>query len=282
MRRMVIIESVTLGLLALALLLSFGMPERAQMLIYPLVRQAAQAKTEYQTRHMLVYETTHFRIKYTEIDADTVAMVADAAERAYSPVTGVLSVALPGKQLVVIYPTRSELNKIFGWSGDQSAMGVYWGGVIQVLSPHAWLKQDSAEEFVRSGPMAHELTHLVLDYQTSGNYPRWFTEGLAQYVEYRANGYEWVTSTNSLRGATYSMDELNDRFDELPNQALAYRQSLAAVRFIAETGGDQGLRAVIGDLKAGRSLKTAIERQLGMDMGQFDSAWREWAKANMQ
>lgn len=281
MRKMIMLETVTVILLAIAAVVFILPPARMQMWVYPIVRQAAQAKMNYETRGMLVYETTHFTIKYTAQDADTVGMVADAAERAYGPVTQALDFTPAGKPMVVIYPNRHDLNKVFGWSGDQSAMGVYWGGVIQVLSPHAWLKSESAEEFVRSGPMAHELTHLVLDYMTGGNYPRWFTEGLAQYVEYKVNGYEWRTTNNSLSGNLYTMSQLDNQFDNLPNQALAYRESLAAVRYIAEGPNGNQLPVVVEALQKGQSFEAAMTDNMGISYQAYETAWRNWAVANM-
>lgn len=281
MRKMLVLETVAVVLLALAAVVFIQPPVRTQMWVYPLVRQAAQAKLNYETREMLVYETTHFTIKYTAQDADTVGMVADAAERAYGPVTQALDFTPAGKPMVVIYPDRQKLNKVFGWSGDQSAMGVYWGGVIQVLSPHAWLKSESPEEFVRSGPMAHELTHLVLDYRTRGNYPRWFTEGLAQYVEYKVNGYEWRTANNSLTGDLYSLEQLDEQFDDLPNQALAYRESLAAVRYLAEGPEGNKLPAVVDALQNGHRLAAALTDKLGISYRDYETAWRNWAAATM-
>ena len=87
-------------------------------------------------------------------------MVAQAAEKAYEPVTQTLGYAPGAKTLICMYPNKRQLNQAFGWSGDQSAMGVYWGGVIQVLSPHVWLKDASADDFIRSGPMVHEFTQF--------------------------------------------------------------------------------------------------------------------------
>ena len=37
----------------------------------------------------------------------------------------------------------------------------------------------------------HELTHLVVDDLAGGNFPVWFTEGSALYMEYMLLGYEW-------------------------------------------------------------------------------------------
>jgi len=273
--------TVIIGLVFIVLVCS-PIPLRPQMWVYPLVRQAAQIKVNYETGYMSVYETEHFKIKYTQADADTVNMIAEAAEAAYTPVTHELNYAPQGKTLILVQPNRNELRQAFGWSGNESAMGVYWGGVIQLLSPHAWLKSGATvQDFIHSGPMVHEYTHLVFDYLTNGNYPRWFTEGLAQYVEYRVNDYEWQTATNKLDGKLYTMTELDGDFDKLPNQALAYRQSLAAIRYIAEVYGDDKLREIISGLKAGQSMDKAIQRTLGLDYATFGHAWQEWAVSHM-
>jgi hypothetical protein len=278
---MVILESSAVIILLLAVFVFFLAPVRARMLVYPLAREAAQAKLNYETRQLAAYETPHFIIKYAPADQAAVSMVAQAAEAAYQPVVAALGYAPRGKTLVVMYHDRSELNRNFGWSGDQSAMGVYWGGVIEVLSPQAWLKDGTAGEYIRSGPMVHEYTHLVLDHMTGGNYPRWFTEGLAQYQEYRVNGYEWRTADNSLHGRLYSQAELDRDFDSLPSQALAYRESLAAVRYIAAVHGEGKLRQVIAALAAGQTMEKAVSGSLGMDYGTFAQAWPQWAKSNM-
>jgi hypothetical protein len=280
MRKMAIFEGTVAAVLILAVLVVFLAPLKPRMLLYPLVRQAAQAKINYETRQLAAYETPHFIIKYSPVDAAAVPMVAQAAEAAWAPVTGTLGYAPAGKTLVVIYRDRSELNKNFGWSGSQSAMGVYWGGVIEVLSPNAWFKA-GADEYKRIGPMVHEYTHLVFDHVSRGNYPRWFTEGLAQYLEYRVNGYEWRTADNSLRGALYTQAQLDDSFDDLANQSLAYRQSLAAVRYIATVHGEAKLQQVIADLAGGRTIQRAVAGALGMDYGQYEQEWMNWAKKNM-
>jgi hypothetical protein len=261
----------------------FLTPLRISMAFYPLVRQAAQAKMEYETRNFTVVETPHFAVRYSDGDNEMAQLVAQAAEQAYQPVTTMLGREPNSKTLIVMYPDRSELRKAFGWSGDESAMGVYWGGVIQVLSPRDWMKSGvSANEFSRSGPMVHEFTHLVFDHLTQGNYPRWFTEGLAQYAEYTINDYEWLTATNSLSGHLHTMAELDASFDDLPNQSLAYRESFAAVRYIAEVHGDDALRQVIDQLRAGRKMNQTIQSVLAMNYSEYEQSWQQWAAINMK
>ncbi len=177
---------VVIGLLALfALLLFTQFSMKPRLWLYPLVRQAAMVKLDYETRDMQEVQTEHFLIKYTASDSDQVAMVGEAAEAAYRPVTDLMGYATGKKAVIYIYPDRQEMRQALGWSGDESAMGVYYSGVIEILSPKAWLKSgETAATFVHNGPVAHEFTHLVLDYQTNGNYSRWFPDGLAQDSEY--------------------------------------------------------------------------------------------------
>ncbi|AJQ29757.1 peptidase MA family metallohydrolase [Pelosinus fermentans] len=285
MRKVLIGEANTFILVAgllFILMLVFAMPTKPRMWLYPLVRQAVQIKVNYEARDMATYETAHFRIKYAPVDADTVSMIGQAAEAAYQPVVETLQYAPSGKTLILIHSNKNQLRQAFGWSGNESAMGVYWGGTIQLLSPHVWLNDgESVEEFIHSGPMVHEYTHLVFDHITNGNYPRWFTEGLAQYVEYRANHYEWITADNVLDDRMYTMRELEDSFDELSNQSLAYRQSLAAVRYMAEVYGEDTLQDVVKSLKAGDSLEKAIRKNVGMDYATFENSWKQWAEVHM-
>lgn len=271
---------VVSGLFFVILMLT--MPSRVQMWAYPLVRQAMQVKVDYETRQMTVMETEHFRIKYTIVDADMIPMISEAAEAAYIPVTREFDYAPPGKTLILVQPNKNELRKAFGWSGNESAMGVYWGGVIQLLSPHEWLTDGaSVQDFIHSGPLVHEYTHLVFDYITNGNYPRWFTEGLAQYSEYRVNDYQWRTTTNQLDNKLYTMAELDHNFDNLPDQSLAYRESLAAVRYIAEVYGEGKLQDIINGLKMGQSMETVLQRNVSLDYQGFQYSWQQWALVHM-
>lgn len=257
-------------------------PFRLHKLVYSTVRQGAQAKQNYETRQLEVLETGHFRVKYHTGDRKMAEIVAQTAENSYQPVTALVGKAPADKTLIVMHSDKDELYKAFGWTGNQSAMGVYWGGVIQVLAPDVWLKDKvSAEEFMRTGPMVHEFTHLVFDYRTNGNYSRWFTEGLAQYTEYKINGYEWLTPDNTLNGRLFTLDELDAQFDSLDNQSLAYRQSLAAVRYIAEVHGEQALRQVIQSLEQGEKIERAIQKATGLNYQQYEAAWLDWAKGHM-
>ena len=273
--------SIVMGLLILmlALLLFTQLSIKPRLWLYPVVRQLTMIKLDYDTRDMGEYRTEHFLIKYTAVDSDQVAMVAKAAEAAYYPVTDILGYTIGKRAIIYIYPDHQEMKRTFGWAGDESTMGAYYSGVIQVLSPQKWLKNgERADAFVHSGPITHEFTHLVLDYQTSGNYSRWFTEGLAQYVEYKVNHYEWITSTNRLTGNLYTLAELDEHFADLPNQALAYRESFAAVRFIADQFGEIKLRQIDDLLAQGKPLKEIIPIVLGLTYADYEENWKTWAR----
>jgi hypothetical protein len=228
-------------------------------------------------------ESEHFIVRYNPQDQAVVQMIIDAAEEVYGPVTASLAFTPAGKATIIVVSGRQEMQTNLGWSGQQSAMGVYWSGLIQVLSPQAWLYGDDLaaqkERFMKNGPVAHEFTHLVVDSAARGNYPRWFTEGIAQYQDYRLNGYEWITPTNKLDQPLYTLEEMERDFDGVENQSLAYRESFAAVRYMYEIYGDEGVRAVLGELNRGKTMRVAVKDVLKMDYTQFFQAWQQWARA---
>ncbi|HWR56248.1 MAG TPA: hypothetical protein VN462_07050 [Negativicutes bacterium] len=261
-------------------------PNLARMWVYPTVRDITKLSVLHKARGLDVRESEHFVIKYKPQDQASVQMVLDTAEEAYEPVTDSIGFKPPRKATIILVSSREEMQQEMGWSSGQSAMGVFWSGLIEVLAPQAWITDGDLdkqkEQFVKNGPMAHEFTHLVVDAATRGNYPRWFTEGLAQYQEYRLNGYEWITSTNSLNQPLYSLAELERDFDGVDNQSLAYRESFAAVRYMYAVYGDDGVRAVLSELNRGKTLPAALQKVCNMNYPQFEAAWQQWARQQMQ
>lgn len=260
-------------------------PYLPKLWVYPTARVLTKVNVLSKMDGLTSQESEHFIIKYKSEDQATVQMIIDAAEEAYGPVTASLGFAPRGKSTILIVSSRQEMQKNFGWSAEQSAMGVFWSGFIEVLSPKAWIHSDDPaaqkERFIKTGPVAHEFTHLVLDAAARGNYPRWFTEGVAQYQEYRLNGYEWITSTNTLDQPLYSLEEMERDFDGVSNQSLAYRESFAAVRFIYETYDEETVRAIIGELNKGKTMRSAIKNVLKMDYATFEQTWQQWARDHM-
>jgi len=260
-------------------------PRPVRTTIYSVYREWARAYYGYKTRDWLVLDGQHFYVKYRPQDQNVAKLVLDTAEMYYRPVSQNLAFVPKDKVLIAIYPTREELSKSFGWSADESAMGVYWAGVIRVLSPNDWLQANNRQEFESAfksgGPMAHEFAHLVVDYLTGGNYPRWLTEGIAQYEERKLTGFTLDKPENIRAGDLYALGDMDLSFDSLPDQNLSYWESLSAVDFMVKRVGMDGVKDVLAELRHGKDIKRSIESVMGISFAQFEKEFRSWADAKL-
>lgn len=242
---------------------------------YEVVRWVTETRADWQTRQWSEIESPHFRLRYQEQDAAVAPIVLAAAEEAYDPVKKLLGNAPRRQTLIILYPDRQSLALQFGWPASESAMGVYWGGVIRVLSPLDWISaddlQDIARIFTASGPMAHELAHLFVDERARGNYPRWLTEGLAQYVEKKITGFTMPGSWTAREW--YSLQSMDYDFDSLPDQALAYRQSLLMIEYMVDKWGLVNILHLLDEFGQGSTLEKAFQEILGMDLEAFAAAF---------
>lgn len=256
-----------------------------RMMVYETVREVGGRRVLARLAEYEMLAGRHFYVLYTADDAEIAPLVLAVADEVYTPVVQLLGYAPPDTVPLVIYPDRATLRQAFGWQAEESAMGAYWLGVIKILSPKVWMPvgdyAEQAAAFRRLGPVAHELAHHVLDHRTRGNYPRWFTEGLAQWVEYQVTGYLWLERGNTLHQPMYSLTALNDRFDALDNQALAYRQSFLLVDYLVLRWGHEGLMILIDDLEKGVAFAVALEGLTGLDLTGLERDWRTWLAANL-
>lgn len=256
----------------------------SRLYVYGAARECLKAYVVAGSWQMEKLTSKHFYLKYWPENRAEAEMVLETAERFFEPVTQDFGFKPRGKIPIILCQSREELNKSFGWEATESAMGVYWAGAIRVLSPQEWIDEKEParvkELFASSGPMVHEFTHLVVDYRTGGNYPRWFTEGVAQYEEYKLTGFRFNDPSGSLSQKLYSIEQLTGSFDELPNQSLAYRESFAAVSYIVSVYGEDGLYRLVRQLGSSRDFDGALREILGIGAEEFEACWQEWVRGN--
>jgi hypothetical protein len=226
----------------------------------------------------------HYDLYYKDADASLAPLVLATAERVWAPVLAQMNARPRERVPLIMYASREDLRAAFGWGQSESALGVYWRGTIRLLSPNVWLDRlapaQQEAEFIRLNPIAHELTHYILDERTGGNYPRWFTEALAQDVEERVTGYLWLEPNPRLSQNLYTYSQLNSSFQDLPNQPLAYRQSYLFLHWLGEQNGQSAVEGLIRRLAKGEAFALAFASNYGALPEQLFGEWQDWAVAH--
>ena len=270
--------------LILALIVCWVIPNRLFSLrefAYKLFQRGIRLVLNYQTRAYATLTSSNFIVKYTEDDEELAPLVLALAEEYLLRVEEILGFAPEVQSIpLVLYGEEETLPKRFGGSADKSAVGVYWAGTIRLVSPQVWSEftPDNPtvlwEVFQKKGPLAHELTHLFVDEATRGNYPRWLTEGLAQYVEEKITGFRLSHPVLVSRKDFYFFSDLERDFDKQPDQLKAYWQSFEAVRILLEQNGMECLMNLLAELRQGMSFMPAFSKVYKQDFADFEQKFR--------
>jgi hypothetical protein len=275
---------ISIPLILLPVMLWFVLPQ-PRAAVYSLYRDRGRSSVLTALQGYDKVSGDHVDVYFMEQDKTVAAWVLETTEHVFQPVTQQVGYTPAGRIPVIIYPSRDELRQAFGWGNGESAMGVYWSGTVRLLSPNVWISEkrdrDKRAVFDKLNPIAHELTHYMLDYRTNGNYPRWFTEGLAQRVEYKLTGYLWIESDSSLDQELYTLREMTDQFDTLKNQPLVYRQSFLLVDYLARTYGEDALADLVTLLGQGVKFETAVTKVTGETMPVLFQDWLDWVDEHL-
>lgn len=263
--RKVIIILILLALIALA---APWAGQAVRLFTYQLYWQAAQFYLNYRTKNFNSLEGQGFTVKFTDRDKDIAQQTISLTERYYQEIQQLLGVTLPAEFIVVIYPDKGSLNNCFGWDMSQNPVGVYWAGSISVLSPHVWggepEQKAPTDLFSQENPLAHELTHLIVDHLSNGNYTRWLSEGLAQYMENMLTNY--TLPEPEVKPGLVPLSQLEYSFDDPDRQLEAYWQARVMVDYLVDQFGLPKMVQYLELLGQGGSMDVAFQRIYGFSM----------------
>src|SRR5208337_5098915 len=83
-----------------------------------------------------------------------------------------------------------------------------------------------------------------------------------------------VLGEAALAGRLFRFDDLSAGFPgDRYGLALAYEQSRSLVEYIVEAYGTPGLLEVLNALKDGRTMDDAVQKHLGLTMGELERDW---------
>ncbi len=213
-------------------------------------------------------ETAHFQVEAERVPEADLFMVCIAAERARQELTAAgFPCRAEEKIPLTVFPDTESLARHFGWEKNEQAMGAYHAGELGVLAPSVWMEPEkSLPRFEREGPLLHELTHLVVDEMMEGHYNRWWTEGIAQYMEKKLHGFQMKTPAEIDR--VYTLEELTRRFETL-EQRQAYYQALLAVEYLTEKYSESVLTAIMQEAAARKDFDKSLSAVLGIGYNEF-------------
>lgn len=207
-----------------------------------------------------VLDDYYAQYHYTCNQAD-LAIIRKEFSSVYPPINRLYRFKPPQKIPFIIYKDPLQMQNIIHSPIKQLPMGIYWLGQIHILAPSAWLDGDEQEKkcaFELLGPIAHEYTHYIIDYATYGNYPKWFSEGLAQYTEQLLAKLPPYSATALLSEDYYALEEIEYYFDLLPNQQLVYLEAFLAVLIIIERFSFDFIRQLLDILKNGDKMMSIL------------------------
>jgi hypothetical protein len=202
-------------------------------------------------------------------------------------------------EVLQVYPAiRTELANDLGWGTD--------------FRPHVVLIKDSASfrsvadsdlviaraipqedlividyskmnvhPFTLGTTLKHELCHLELHHHIAAkNLPRWFNEGVCQWVtgglaEIMTAGNRSTLRDAALSHRLISFDGLAERFPaDGRDLLLAYEESKSIIEYIKKEFGVSGVRGILEYMSKGEDLENAVRKSLLISPDELEKRWR--------
>jgi cellulose synthase operon protein C len=177
---------------------------------------------------------------------------------------------------IEIYPNHDDLAvRTAGLPGLGGELGVTFGYIVAIDSPGA----RPVGQFHWGDTLWHEMAHVYTLESTDFHVPRWLTEGLSVFEEWRTgpSGGEQIPAyvlADLARGRALPVARLNGGFvhPQYPNQLLvSYMQAGLICDYIDRSFGFERLRALLQAFAHTSDVSAAMQAALGISATQLDA-----------
>ncbi|HTW75959.1 MAG TPA: hypothetical protein VMD56_13685 [Steroidobacteraceae bacterium] len=180
---------------------------------------------------------------------------------------------------VEIYSNHDDLAvRTEGLPGMGGELGVTFGYVVAIDSPAT--REEGAFDW--GSTLWHEMAHVFTLESTDFRVPRWLTEGLSVFEEWRTGPIKGVQIPEDVfaafaQGRALPIAQLNRGFvrPQYPGQLLvSYMQAGLVCDFIDRRFGFDRLRALLHAFEHTSDASVALQRSLGLSAAQFDTRFQ--------
>jgi tetratricopeptide (TPR) repeat protein len=179
--------------------------------------------------------------------------------------------------VVELYPEHDDFAVRTSGLPGIGLLGVTFGYLVAMDSPTA--RADS--DFHWGTTLWHEMAHVFTLEATDHLVPRWFSEGVSVYEEWSTGPLKGrhipLTVLDAIKEDKFlPIAELDRGFIHPTYEAqviVSYMQAGLICEYIGGRYGQEGLRAMLAEFKAGKDTAQAIEAALKISPGAFDEAF---------
>ncbi|RKH05100.1 hypothetical protein D7X74_34865 [Corallococcus sp. CA047B] len=230
---------------------------------------------------MRVRANRRFSIRYFSSDrdfgqrAEYEGQVVSALEDAYDFTLRTLGRAREQQLEVVLY-TSEEFSSHMGAVFAAQVAGLYRNNAIRLNDAAQMTPQNRAT-------LVHEYVHAALDEicpEGGGALPRWFNEGMAEYLQWRFQKVDGPPRalrdrmrSAAKQGMLPTMSVMNSRaLITLSDPAVAYAASAMAVQELVRLGGMEKLLGFVQSVNGAASFESALQSTYDRDFAALDKA----------
>jgi tetratricopeptide (TPR) repeat protein len=182
--------------------------------------------------------------------------------------------------VVEMYPDHEDFAVRTAGMPGLGILGATFGYVVAMDSPSG----RPPEQFQWGTTLWHEMAHVFTLEATDHLVPRWFSEGVSVFEEWRSGPNPGVRIPMSVYNAMKDdrflpiaeLDEgfIRPSYDE--QVIVSYMQAGLVCQFIDETYGTDKLRGMLQSFKSGMQTGEAVEAALGLSPSAFDAEFEQF------
>jgi hypothetical protein len=203
----------------------------------------------------------------------------DAARLGLAAVNALIPAAPGGPVDVYIYASAAEVQEALSLGGQPWLAGSArpdLGVALVSIAPGA------GQAIAMQRQIPHELAHVLLYRHTGAAYnqlPAWLREGIASLAELYPNAdYVQVLGSAAVNRSLLPISALCGLFPpDASGALLAYAESASFTRYLHDTYGTSGLRALIQAYADGLDCEQGAARAFGRPLSQVDQEWQQQA-----